>query len=473
MDFLNYVNGQLVTSQSGQRSDVFSIFDSSQNIGTCVVSEPMDFILALQGSKKYLPELKQVSVIDRLLFVEKILNFVSENIEYMSEAEAQFQGLSAEFMKNKVLVPFIQYYQKEVFYKSVTSKNHDSQADILEVVTSSLSEDKLKNKIPTGIIVISAMATFCLKETLERVLPALIAGNVCLVRIPEQSAMTAKLLAEIFAAVGLPVGAVQVLIGSDSLFEMMALHPSIAGVSFIGDSQESAPLLAKLSENYKKVQFQGSSKNSVIVLADFDFKNRMPEILEPLLMGMGRSYWNGARIFIVESIRDAFVESLKVYLNQLTPAKNCHSTNCYWPLFQAEQALLERYTSEISSEHGKTIKSEESSQHPVFTIDLTNCSTKQQDSLRVPLFIISTVKYQHEIAKWVNTSYLAHSAVVFGPVEKSEKISSQLEVGLVQTNQWQIITTDCILGLKNSSFGITDLKPEGSFFSGIKKLTPT
>lgn len=451
LDFLNYVNGQSVAASGQVFSNIFSIFESDKLIGKCAHSEPMDFVLALQGSKKYLTDLKQVSESERKGFIEKILNIISSKIQYFSEAEAEFQGVSAEFMRDKVLGPFIQYCIQSLLKKDF--------------------EQILRDKIPTGIIVISVEPLFCLKETLERIFPALLAGNVCIVRISEKSAITAKLLSEIFMEAGLPAGAVQVLIGSEDLFEMMALHPSVAGVSFIGDSQKSSALLAKLSENYKKIQFQGSSKNSVIVLADFDFKNKMSEVLEPFLMGMGRSYWNGARIFIVESMREAFLESLKSYLNQLNAAKNCHSQNSYWPLLKNEAIEFGQYISEVSAEHGKTIQSESGTQAPVFTVDLTNCSTKQQDALKVPLFIISTVKYQHEISKWVNTSYLAHSAVIFGPTEKAEKIASQLEVGLVQVNQWQVVSVDCLLGLKNSVFGIGDLKPEGSFFSGIKKLT--
>lgn len=52
LDFLNYVNGQAVASQGQKFSEIFSIFNPEKHIGRSVQSDPMDFILALQGSKK-------------------------------------------------------------------------------------------------------------------------------------------------------------------------------------------------------------------------------------------------------------------------------------------------------------------------------------------------------------------------------------------------------------------------------------
>jgi aminomuconate-semialdehyde/2-hydroxymuconate-6-semialdehyde dehydrogenase len=83
---------------------------------------------------------------------------------------------------------------------------------------------------------------------------------------------------------------------------------------------------------------------------------------------------------------------------------------------------------------------------------------------------VTPVKYQHEAVKWTNTSYLAHSAVVWGSPEKAAKVAGQLEVSYVSTNSWINRDTPSILGQKQSFFGNPDMNWNGSFYSDVKKL---
>lgn len=455
LDFLNYINGQFSGALNQKFVPVISKFDPQVSLGRCAVSEPLDFVMAVRTTKLAHAELQKQNLSSRIQMVSQILNLLEKQIPELAKMEANFQGLSQLFIQEKVLKPWMNFAKDKL-------QNHWNQepvnSDSLEITSS-------------GVILISPENIFSLKSVLERLLPALVAGNSVVIRLPFEAAYVANVLGEILNQASLPQGLVQMLIGDDELFEMMAQHPAIAGVSFVGGNVNSTGLLSKLAQDFKKVQFQGSSKNAVIMLSDFDFENKIADLMQPFLMGMGRSLWNGSRLFVLESQREAFLTRLKSYLQELKPAHNSESQNCWWPVSETEKNNLNQYLLELPSEHGKTLLGDNKSQVIEFTLDLTNCSTKQQDPLSAPLFILSSVKYQHEFAKWVNTSYLGHSAVIFGSEEKARKVAAQLEVGLVQLNGWSVVAGEQIFGTKNSVAGLLDLQPQGHFFSNIKKLT--
>ncbi|MNL45866.1 Gamma-aminobutyraldehyde dehydrogenase [compost metagenome] len=129
------------------------------------------------------------------------------------------------------------------------------------------------------------------------------------------------------------------------------------------------------------------------------------------------------------------------------------------------------------TEHGKILSGAETYSgkgffhKPTVMIDLTNCSVLQQDEVQGPLLLITPVKYQHEMLKWTNTSYLGQGAVVWGSAEKAAKVIPKLECAQVWLNDWMNGSEKTLFGHKQASFGNPDMHWDGSFYSDVKSLT--
>lgn len=452
MKILNYINGQILASQTGDTQEIHSRFLPEEKLADVNLSDMLDFVVALQASKKAMAELdKKLNFEVRLQIVENLLKRLAEKIDFYSETEAQFQGTSVRLMRDKVLDVFVENFKTTLVASDLKAA--------------------LVNKQPTGLMVISPSPYYALREICERLFPALLAGNVCIVRLSPKAAHAAVSLIDLLQSADIPSGLVQVIIAERSVFEGMSQHPAVQAVSFCHEGDSDAELLSKLAGKYKKIQYQGPSKNAVLVLSDFDFKNNMAQILEPFLVSRGQGTWGYSKLFLLESQREEFLSELVAYMQKLQLARNSQSQDCFWPLNSIEVGVLHQLERELKDEHGKTLTATIHDQAPVFTIDLTNCSVKQQDALEVPLFIVSTVKYQHEFSKWVNTSYLSHSVIIFGGQEKAMKVAEQLDTSLIQVNHFSIASSQSLYGLKNSFYGLRDLSPAGEFFSNIKKMT--
>lgn len=458
MELLNFIGGEFVASESKKTFVKKSPFDNSE-LGNVASSDAMDVIKSLQHAKKALQAAEAYTVEQRSHFLNSLADQLSAKAENIAYQEALYQGLPQKFsLKHNVQVAI-----------DCLRKN---AADVLKP----LPIDTYAHA--TGIVGIMTSWSLSLRLVTERMAPALAAGNAVLIKISEHSAITGQILGEALQAAQIPPGLVQIIQGDAEPAKIIAGHPSIRAVTATG-RQSTIEAIAKVGQTQlKKLQLSGGVKNSAIVLADFDYKSHLSEILESFLIGQGQMCWNTTRLFVLESFAKEFMGDLKAYLAELKPLTSPEGDSLWSPLISAERisALKERIQFGLS-EHGKVTGDSDAAGasgnfiRPTFMIDLSNCSVMQQDELHGPLFLVTPVKYQHDTIKWANTSYLGHSAVVWGSAEKTLKVAGKLESAQIWLNSWMSGNQEPIFGLKQSSYGSTDMSWAGSFYSDVKKLT--
>ncbi len=460
MELLNFIGGEFVPSESKGTFLKKSPFNG-QTLAEVTASDAMDVVKALQVAKKMAPNWSATTRLERVQLLLSLAEYFETNKAQIALEEAEYQGLSQSFVESNSLHPVITLLK-------TTARNLQSELPVDVLVQ------------PSGLMGI--ITSWCLSFSLvmERLVPALAAGNVCLVKVSEHSPITVKIIGEALQFVKAPAGLVNLLQGSMDVAQVIAGHPSIRAISAVG-SNATIESIAKLAlSQFKKVQLSGSVKNSSIILADTDFRSAMPEILKPFLLGQGQLCWNISRIFVVESIAAEFIEAAREYITSLSPLHSPEGTSVWTPMI-TEDAVnkLEKNISVAVSEHGKILcgGKRHSEQgyfiQPTLMLDLPNCSTLQQDELQGPLLLVTPVRYQHEALKWANNTYLGHSGIVWGSQEKAAKVCSQFEVARIWQNSWlngEAVTT---FGLKQSSFGNPDMNWSGTFYSDVKKLAGT
>lgn len=459
MEFLNFVNREFVRGSEGKTFPKYSPFDGTI-LGNVVDSGALDFVTALQGAKKAASTFKNSSYEERAVYLDKIAQHLSDHAAEIAYQEALHQGLSASFVHEISVL---------------------SSIEILKSIAADLRGFAPVSEIPASVGVVGIITSWAasLKLVIERMAPALAAGNSVIVKISELSPVTAKIIGEAVLFSGIPAGLVQCLQGKSEIGGLLASHPGIRAISAVGRpstiesiAKASAPLL-------KKVQLSGGAKNPCVILASADFEKDLAKILRSFLMGQGQMCWNSSRLFVPEMIVPAFMERARGYLQELQPLADPRGAEVWTPLIETSRA--ETFTQTIQTaiqEHGKLIVGNEKLNQggfvrPALVLDLPQCSVLQQDEVAGPMILVTPVKYQHDAVKWANTSYLGHSAVIWGSTDKVPKVAGQLEVSYVWANSWIDSQTPTILGQKQSSFGSLNMSWRGDFYSDVKKLAPT
>lgn len=400
----------------------------------------IDFIKALSRAKEAQEKFKKTDFTHRADMLRTFAELISQGKTDLVVAESKDSGLPSEFCFEELIDPA----QKYVENLSLELRLYPQP----------------QNLLPTGVIGISGPRTLSFLFQAKWIANCLATGNALILCPSEESPNSAIRIAQILQKLDLPSGLIQIVNGDSSeLNPLLAGHPGINAFIYSGSFKPAESLIQEVAKRKKKAQFFLGAKNSALIHPDFDFKKNIAEILKPALLGRGQLEINTHRFLISQSVENEFYEAVKNYIqnldvNQITPFISPKRKEAY---LEAVQRIV--------PEQGKIL-----TEGPVtFTRDLPNCSDLQQDEIPGPLFIVTAVKYVHEMVKWNNLGYFGHSAIIWGPEEKARSLAAQLQVGQVLINKWSDFS-DWGVPSKQSFWGNPDTKWSGSFYSDVKKV---
>ncbi len=99
---------------------------------------------------------------------------------------------------------------------------------------------------------------------------AIATGNTFVLKPSERDPSAAMLVAELYAAAGLPDGVFNVVHGDKVAVDALLDHPDVAAISFVGSTPIASYVHRRASEQGKRVQSLGGAKNHAVVLPDAD-----------------------------------------------------------------------------------------------------------------------------------------------------------------------------------------------------------
>ncbi len=99
---------------------------------------------------------------------------------------------------------------------------------------------------------------------------AIATGNTFVLKPSERDPSAAMLVAELYAAAGLPDGVFNVVHGDKVAVDALLDHPDVAAISFVGSTPIASYVHRRASEQGKRVQSLGGAKDHAVVLPDAD-----------------------------------------------------------------------------------------------------------------------------------------------------------------------------------------------------------
>jgi gamma-glutamyl-gamma-aminobutyraldehyde dehydrogenase/4-guanidinobutyraldehyde dehydrogenase/NAD-dependent aldehyde dehydrogenase len=173
-----------------------------------------------------------------------------------------------------------------------------------------------------GVIAAIVPWNYPLILTAWKIAPALAAGNSVVLKPSEKSPYSALRLAELAVEAGIPPGVFNVLPGfGHEAGSALALHMDVDSIGFTGSTRVGKQIVQMAGQsNLKRVWTELGGKSANIVCADCpDLDAAVSAAISSIYFNQGESCNAPSRLFVEESIREAFLDQAQALLPQWQP----------------------------------------------------------------------------------------------------------------------------------------------------------
>ncbi|XP_026039212.1 aldehyde dehydrogenase, mitochondrial isoform X1 [Astatotilapia calliptera] len=286
--------------------------------------------------------------------------------------------------------------------------------------------------------------------------PALATGNTVVMKVAEQTPLTALYVASLIKEVGFPEGVVNILSGmGPTAGAAIARHMDIDKVAFTG-STEVGHLIqqASGSSNLKKVTLELGGKSPNIILSDADMEYAVEQSHFALFFNQGQCCCAGSRTYVQADVYDEFVErsverakkrvvgdpfNLKTEQGPQIDQEQFNKILGYISSGKREGAKL-MCGGGIAADRGYFIQ-------PTVFGDVQDNMTIAREEIFGPVMQILKFKTLEEVVTRANdTKYGLAAAVFTKDIDKANYVSSGLRAGTVWINCYDVFGAQAPFG---------------------------
>lgn len=189
---------------------------------------------------------------------------------------------------------------------------------------------------PIGIAGIITPWNFPMAIPCWKIMPALVTGNVVVLKPSSDTPHCATLLVELMAEAGVPPGVVNLVTGSGGeVGDAIVENPDVSVISFTGSSSTGKAIATKTGARLKRLAMELGGKNGVVVLADADLDLAADGILWSAFGTTGQRCTACSRVIVERPVVEPLLERLEVKARKLRLGSGLEETTDVGPLINA------------------------------------------------------------------------------------------------------------------------------------------
>ncbi len=279
--------------------------------------------------------------------------------------------------------------------------------------------------------------------------PALATGNSVVLKPSEKSPLTAMRLAELAMEAGLPAGVFNVVPGyGHEAGEALALHMDVDAIGFTGSTRVGRKMLEYSGRsNLKRVFNELGGKSANIVFADFDDMGRAAATAAgSMFFNQGESCNAPSRLFVQDSIADAFIEKLASHAPKHMPGDPLDPNTVMGALVDEGQLkTVMGYIEAGNAEGAKCLVGGTQARaetggfyvNPTIFDGVSNSMKIAREEIFGPVLSVIRFKTEDEAVAMSNdSSYGLQAAVWSSNINRAHRVARALKAGTVHVNQY-------------------------------------
>lgn len=292
----NFIGGKELPAASGKTLDVFEPA-TGHVYASVAVSGEKDVNMAVEAAQAAFLNWSRMSVEDRARFLFKIADAIESRLEEFAKAESINTGKPLSLARNLDIPRAISNFR--FFASAVASFASEAHTNENSV--------NYTARTPLGVVACISPWNLPLYLFSWKIAPALAVGNTVVAKPSELTPVTAYLLSQVCADIGLPAGVLNVVhgLGSEAGAGLVA-HSGVKGVSFTGGTATGKEISKVIAPQFKKLSLEMGGKNPTIIFADCRYEKMLETVIRSSFLNQGQICLCGSRIFIEKSIYERF-----------------------------------------------------------------------------------------------------------------------------------------------------------------------
>src|SRR5216683_1231485 len=255
--------------------------------------------------------------------------------------------------------------------------------------------------------------------------PALMAGNVGILKHAANVPQCALAIEQLFCRAGFDEGAFQTLLIEAKQIEKLIVDPRIKAVTLTGSEKAGSAVGSTAAREIKKTVLELGGSDPFIVMPSADFGLAVSTAVKARTINTGQSCIAAKRFFIADKIYDNFLEKFVEQMRTLKVGDPFDETTEIGPIAAGAKLLT----------GGNQIAGPGFFYEPTVLVDVPKDSPAFREEVFGPVAAVFRVRDPEEAIEMANDSRfgLAASAWTNDPVEQ-ELFASELESGMVFIN---------------------------------------
>ena len=383
---------------------------------------------AIKQSEKAFAAWKEYSLKERGVVMKKIAAQLRNDKHKLAELATQEMGkpIAQSLAEVEKCAFTFEYYAKEgpAFLKD-------------EIVKTDARKSYVSFQ-PLGIVLAIMPWNFPYWQVLRAMAPAVMAGNVMLLKHASNIPGCALAIEKVMKDAGAPKGLFQTLLLPSSRVEALIENSAIAAITFTGSTVAGSKVAQTAAKHIKKQVLELGGSDPYIILKDTDMKLAVKTCVDGRLVNSGQSCVAAKRFIVEKSVQKEFVEQFVKLMQDAKHGDPMDMDNKIGPMArhdlrdQLHQQVLKSIAMGAKLLCGGYIPDSKGAYYPPTV--LTNVKKGMpayDEELFGPVAAIITAKDEQDAIRLANDSMYGLGAGIFSKNRtKAEKIAAtQLQAG--------------------------------------------
>jgi succinate-semialdehyde dehydrogenase/glutarate-semialdehyde dehydrogenase len=458
-----YVGGAWVGAEDGSVFPVTNPADGSQ-IGTVPSFSAADTRRAIDAAEAAWPAWRAKTAKERSQIMRRWFELCMQNQDDLALILTLEQGKPFAEARGEIAYgsSFIEWFAEEAkrIYGDVISATATDRRIVVI-------------KQPIGVVAAITPWNFPNAMITRKAGAALAAGCTVVIKPAESTPYSALALAELAERAGMPKGVLNIITGVPEVVGgVLTSSPVVRKLSFTGSTEVGRLLLQQCAGTVKKVSLELGGNAPFIIFADADLDRAVTGVMISKFRNGGQTCVCANRIFVEDSIYDAFTAKLQDAVRALVVGNGMSAGATIGPLI--DQAAVDKVEEHVSDavRHGAKI-SIGGKRHalggtffePTILLDVPAGAKLMNEETFGPVAPLTRFSTEEEVIAMSNNTEFGLAAYFYTrDIGRVWRVAEALEYGIVGINEG-LISTEVApfggvkqsgIGREGSKYGIED-----------------